>query len=114
VPVCYVAVEDVLYIALDAKPKRVAWQHLKRVRNLLANPQVALVIDRYSDAWQQLAYLLIRGTAALLPPDTAEQQRAVALLRVRYPQYQAMPIDAQPVVAIRPQAIVAWGTLPEE
>jgi len=35
-------------------------------------------------------------------------------LRVRYPQYQAMPIDAQPVVAIRPQAIVAWGTLLEE
>ena len=111
VPVCYAVGEAALYIALDAKPKRVGWQHLKRVRNLLVNPQVALVIDRYRDDWQHLAYLLIRGTAALLPPDMAEQPHAVALLRMRYPQYRTMPIDMQPVIAIRPHAVITWGTL---
>ncbi len=111
VPVCYAVGAAALYIALDAKPKRVGWPHLKRVRNLLANPQVALVVDRSSDNWQQLAYVLIRGAAELLPPDTAEQQHAVALLRVRYPQYQGMLIDAQPVIAVRPQSVVAWGAL---
>jgi hypothetical protein len=54
---------------------------------------------------------VIRGTAVLLPPDTAEQQQAVTLLRARYPQYQVMPIEAQPVIAIRPHAVVAWGDL---
>ena len=111
VPVCYAAGADSVYIALDAKPKRVAWQQLKRVRNLLVNPHVALVIDRYSEAWSHLAYLVIRGTAVLLPPDTAEQQQAVTLLRARYPQYQVMPIEAQPVIAIRPHAVAAWGDL---
>lgn len=114
VPVCYAAAAaDVLYIALDAKPKRVGWQHLKRVRNVLANPQVALVVDRYSDAWQHLAYVLIRGTAALLPSGMADQPHAVALLRVRYSQYRTMPIDTQSVIAIRPEAVVAWGNLLE-
>ncbi len=71
---------DGLYIALDAKPKRVGWQGLKRVRNIMDHPQVALVIDRYTEDWQQLAYLLIRGTAVILLPATAEQQHAVAVL----------------------------------
>ncbi len=111
VPVCYAAGEDALYIALDAKPKRVGWQHLKRVRNIMVNPQVALVVDRYMEDWQQLAYLLIQGTAELVQPHTDEQQRAVTLLRTRYPQYQTMPIDVQPVIAMRPQSVVAWSAL---
>ncbi len=111
VPVCYACDGGSLYIALDAKPKRVAPDRLKRVRNLRANPQVALVIDRYSDDWSQLAYLLIQGTAALLAPGDVEHDRAVALLRARYQQYQAMPIHEQPVIAIRPSSVVAWGAI---
>jgi PPOX class probable F420-dependent enzyme len=109
IPVCYACDGASVYIALDAKPKRVAPERLRRVRNILENPQVALVIDRYSDDWSELAYLLIRGTAALIPPGDAEHGRAVALLRERYVQYQAMPIEQQPVIAIRPAALVQWG-----
>lgn len=108
IPVCYACDGASLYIALDSKPKRVAPERLRRVRNILENPRVALVIDRYSDDWSELAYLLIQGTAALLPPGDAEHRRAVALLRERYLQYQAMPIDRQPVIAIRPAAVIAW------
>jgi len=70
---------------------------------------VALVIDRYSDDWSELAYLLIQGTAALVRPGDAEHSRAVPLLRERYVQYLAMPIELQPVIAIRPAKVVAWG-----
>ena len=83
VPVCYAHDGASFYVALDAKPKRVAHAQLKRVRNILANPQAALVIDRYSDDWGALAYLLLRGVAALLPPDDSEHIQAVALLRQR-------------------------------
>ena len=109
IPVCYACDGASVYIALDAKPKRVAPERLRRIRNILENPRVALVIDRYSDDWSQLAYLLIQGTAALLPPSEPEHSRAVALLRERYSQYQAMPIEQHPVIAIRPAAVVQWG-----
>lgn len=111
IPVCYACDGCSIYIALDTKPKRVAPQNLRRVRNLLEHPRVALVIDRYSDDWSVLAYILIRGRAALLSVGGGEQIRAVALLRDRYVQYQTMPIQDQPVIAIRPSTITSWGAL---
>jgi coenzyme F420-0:L-glutamate ligase / coenzyme F420-1:gamma-L-glutamate ligase len=109
VPVCYACDGAALYIALDTKPKRVEPQRLKRVRNLLANPQVALLVDHYSDDWSELAFVLIRGTAELVPPEATEHRVAIELLRDRYPQYREMPIQEQPVIAIRPTAVTAWG-----
>lgn len=110
IPVCYACDGRSIFIALDAKPKRVAPQKLRRVRNLLENPLVALVVDRYSDDWSELAYVLIRGSAELLSGG-GEQLHAIALLRERYVQYQTMPIQEQPVIAIRPSSIAAWGAL---
>lgn len=111
IPVCYACDGSRVYIALDAKPKRVAPQQLKRVRNLLAHPQVALVVDRYSDDWAQLGYLLIRGMATLLPLTDPAHTAIVSLLRARYPQYQVMPIHEQPIIAIQPVTVTAWGKL---
>ena len=108
IPICYACDGANVYIALDTKPKRVAPTRLRRIRNILENPRVALVIDRYSDDWSELAYLLIQGTAALVYPGEAEHSRAVALLRERYLQYLAMPIEQQPVIAIRPAKVVEW------
>jgi PPOX class probable F420-dependent enzyme len=109
--VCYACDGASIYVALDAKPKRVAPQRLKRVRNLLENPRVALVIDRYSNEWSELGYLLIQGTATLLAPGDAEHSQAVGLLRDRYVQYLTMPIAEQPVIAIRPSSVVGWGVI---
>jgi PPOX class probable F420-dependent enzyme len=109
IPVCYACDGECLFIALDAKPKRVAPARLRRIRNILENPRVALVVDCYSDDWSQLAYLLIQGSAMLIEPGDAEHSRAVALLRERYVQYLTMPIEQQPVIAIRPTKAVAWG-----
>jgi PPOX class probable F420-dependent enzyme len=111
VPVCYAHAELSFYIALDAKPKRVTPERLKRVRNIRANPLAALVIDRYSEDWRSLAYLLVQGAAVLLPVGDAEQRQAVALLRVRYPQYHEMPIHEHPVIALRASSVVAWGAI---
>src|SRR5215213_8869480 len=105
IPVCYACDGASLYIALDAKPKRVVPERLRRIRNILENPRVALVIDRYSDDWSQLAYLLIQGTAELVRPNADEHNHAVVLLRDRYAQYLAMPIEQQPVIAIRPATV---------
>ena len=111
IPVCYACDASAIYIALDAKPKRVAPQQLKRVRNILENPQAALVVDRYDEDWSRLAYVFVRGTADLILSPSEEHDHAVALLRARYTQYRTMPIDQQPVIRIRPQRVTAWGDL---
>jgi coenzyme F420-0:L-glutamate ligase / coenzyme F420-1:gamma-L-glutamate ligase len=111
VPVCYACDGMSLFVALDAKPKRVDARRLKRVRNILENPSVALVVDRYDEDWSRLAFLLIQGTAELIEPGADEHAGAVALLRARYPQYAAMPIELNPAIAIRPTSVVAWGGL---
>ena len=70
IPVCFALDPDTaspaLYIVLDRKPKRAALTRLRRVRNLLDNPQVALLIDHYDQDWTQLWYILLTGTAQLL------------------------------------------------
>lgn len=109
-PICYVLAEETLYSPTDAKPKRVPVQRLKRLQNIQANPHVALVIDDYSDDWTQLAYVILHGTAAILTDGLAFEQ-AVATLRQKYPQYQHMPIQQNPMIAVQLTSIVSWGTV---
>jgi PPOX class probable F420-dependent enzyme len=112
VPICYASDGRAIYSALDQKPKRVAPVALKRVRNLLAHPEVALLVDDYAEDWSQLAYLLVRGHAELLEPGTPEHAAAVALLRAKYTQYRAMAIEAQPIICIRPMRGSFWKGSP--
>ena len=66
VPICYAFEGDRFYVALDEKPKSVPDHELKRVRNIRANPRVAIVIDHYSEDWSELVYVLITGTAEII------------------------------------------------
>ena len=60
IPVCYAADEGTLYITVDEKPKRRDIP-LKRVRNILDNPQAAFVVDRYDEDWSRLGWVMLRG-----------------------------------------------------
>lgn len=108
VPVCYALAGDCAYITIDEKPKRVG--PLKRVRNILDNPAVALVVDRYDEDWSRLGWVMLRGRAEILAAG-AEHDRAQALLCGRYPQLRAMQITALPVIAIRIERASGWGNL---
>ncbi len=108
VPVCYAFDARRLYTPIDEKPKRVRASRLQRVRNIEANPQVAMVVDDYSDDWSRLAYLLVRGRAEIV----AEGRRlapALQLLRDRYPQYREMALEERPLLVITPERVVSWG-----
>jgi PPOX class probable F420-dependent enzyme len=108
IPICFHYDGDLFYSVLDQKPKRTAVTNLKRVRNILANPKVALVIDHYQEEWQGLWYVLVNGTAELLY-EGGEQQSATAELRKKYPQYRTMDLDTNPVIRITPTNIIRWG-----
>ncbi|MBI1816595.1 MAG: TIGR03668 family PPOX class F420-dependent oxidoreductase [Deltaproteobacteria bacterium] len=109
IPFCYARDNDRFYFVIDDKPKRGAPLQLKRMRNLAINPKVAFVIDDYDDDWQRLAYLLVRGHAIVV--DVGEEyDRILAALRVRYPQYRAMPLAfaTHPMVRITVQDAHLW------
>ena len=80
IPVCHACDGRSIYSVLDQKPKRVSVTQLRRVRNIQANPHVALVVDHYDADWRRLWYLLLTGTAELLEAGD-EQARAIRLLR---------------------------------
>jgi coenzyme F420-0:L-glutamate ligase / coenzyme F420-1:gamma-L-glutamate ligase len=113
VPVCFACARASIYIALDEKPKGVSVTRLKRVRNILENPDVALVADRYTEEWTLLAFVMVRGRAELLDPDIEEHAAAVRLLRGKYHQYETMRIEENPVIAIRAERAASWGALDE-
>lgn len=110
VPVCFAYKPAAIYIALDEKPKEVSPTRLKRVRNILENPRVALIADHYSEDWGQLGFVMVRGRAELLEPGLDEHSAAIRLLRGKYHQYEGMKLDA-PVIAIRPEKVSSWGAL---
>lgn len=110
IPVCYAFDGERIYSALDLKPKRTHALRLKRVRNILENPSVALVIDDYSEDWDRLAYVLITATAALV--ESPEEQRlAERLLRDKYPQYARLLEPGSPIIRLTPARVVSWGKL---
>ncbi len=108
IPICYALMDGTIYSVLDQKPKRTALTRLRRVRNILANPQVSLVVDHYEENWERLWYILISGTAELLE-DGAERPAAIQVLREKYAQYRLMNIDPNPVIKITPSQVVSWG-----
>src|ERR1700738_2613327 len=108
VPVCFAVVGDSAYITIDEKPKGAA--PLKRVRNILENPAVALVVDRYDEDWTRLGWVMLRGRAEILRAGT-EHDHAQELLRSRYRQLAAMQIADRPVIAVRLERVKSWGDL---
>lgn len=112
IPVCYALEGGSLYITVDEKPKR-RDVPLKRVRNILENPQAAFVADRWDEDWSRLGWVMLRGRAEILY-EGAEHDRAQGLLVARYPQYRAMNLAELPVIALRIARIASWGHLAAE
>ncbi len=108
IPVCYALMDGMIYSVLDQKPKRATFTRLRRVRNILVNPRVSLVVDHYEANWERLWYILISGHAELLE-EGEERPSAIQVLREKYAQYRAMNLDPNPVIKITPSHVVSWG-----
>ena len=108
VPCCFTVLDDRIVSAIDDKPKRVAGRQLRRVRNILANPRVALTVDHYEEDWTKIGYLLILGTAQVIETG-GERPDALSALRAKYRQYARMDLEAQPLIVITPARVTGWG-----
>jgi PPOX class probable F420-dependent enzyme len=96
---------DRVYTAVDAKPKDT--RDLKRLRNIRANPRVAMLADHYEDDWTHLWWVRADGTAAVVA-DPAAMAGPIALLGDRYRQYRDDP-PAGPVIAVTVQRWTGWS-----
>jgi PPOX class probable F420-dependent enzyme len=103
VPVCFVLVGDVVYSAVDHKPKRSV--RLRRLANLRANPAACLLVDGYDEDWARLWWVRVDGTGQVLeaPPD-----EALAALAAKYPQYAAHT-PAGPTIALTVDRWSGWA-----
>jgi PPOX class probable F420-dependent enzyme len=105
VPICFALEGDVLYSAVDEKPKRS--KRLKRLANIRAHPHVSVLVDHYEDDWTRLWWVRLDGTARVLESG-AERERALALLRSKYEQYRVEP-PTGPVIAVQVERWQGWS-----
>ena len=108
VPVCFVLDGSSVYFAVDHKPKRTT--DLKRLRNISANPAVALLVEHYEHDWNRLWWIRVDGTARVLG-DGDESRRAIAMLVDRYAQYSGNEPQG-PVVAVGVERMSSWSATP--
>jgi PPOX class probable F420-dependent enzyme len=123
VPCCFTVSErgdetspPVLHTPIDDKPKRSVDPHrLARVRDIVRRPEVALLVDQWSENWSRLGWLRLRGRAELLEPDDPavgeERMRAIAALRAKYAQYADHALEERPVIRISLESASRWGDL---
>lgn len=105
VPVTFVLLGEVVYTAVDEKPKRST--RLRRVANIEATGRACLLVDEYHEDWSALWWVRLDGKARVVT-DPAEVDRALAALTAKYPQYEPQP-PRGPVLALDITNWAAWS-----
>jgi PPOX class probable F420-dependent enzyme len=107
VPIVYAFDGARLFSPIDEKPKRVGAYRLRRVRNIQANPRVAVLIDDYTEDWRKLAWVQLHGRAALVESG-ADYEAGLALLAHKYAQYARQPLRGRPLIVIELEHVSSW------
>lgn len=101
VPVTFAVVGDVVWTAVDAKPK--STRRLQRLTNVAAHPAVSLLVDHYGDDWSSLWWVRADGRASIVEGDGAEAGAALGALAEKYAQYAQPPPG--PLIRV---AVTTW------
>ena len=105
VPITFATADGSLYFAVDQKPKRT--RNLQRLRNIVANPAVSVLVDHYEDDWSTLWWVRVDGTARIVE-EGPEFDEAISLLSARYEQYRSNRPEG-PVVEIKVERMTGWA-----
>lgn len=104
VPCCFIADGEVVYSAVDAKPK--SSLALRRLENVRVNPSVSLLIDHYGEDWSTLWWVRLDGDAQVIESG-ARREQALERLQSKYRQYEREPPPG-PVIVIDITVWRAW------
>ncbi len=102
-PVTFALADGRIWSAIDQKPNRSG--EPARLRFLRRDPRAALTVDRYSDDWDELAWVQVLGTVRIR--EVSEGAAGMEALSAKYGQYrdQAPP---GPLLALEPQRYLWW------
>lgn len=106
VPITFAVSDDALVTMIDHKPKTTA--RLQRLRNIEANPSVAVLVDEWDEDWDRLRWVRVDGTARLHSDDEVWRQAREALV-VKYSQYSDHA-PAGVAIAISIDEVTSWAS----
>jgi PPOX class probable F420-dependent enzyme len=106
VPVTFAVDGDLIYTAVDYKPKKTA--NLRRLKNIRENPRVALLVDHYDENWDELWWVRVDGWASVVE-DERGLQDPLDVLAQRYEQYRERR-PAGPVILIQADRWKGWSS----
>jgi len=116
VPVVFANSGERIYFVVDLKKKKS--DRLTRIRNISRTCKASLLIDHYSEKWEDLSYLLLYCQATVIGPgeNPKEKYLAAKKLKEKYPQYSEGPYFPEKVngavfVRLRPERAIFWQNL---
>ena len=113
IPICFaLSGLDTIYTPIDSKPKTSSKKTLTRINNIVNNDEVVVLFDRYSEDWNELGYVMVRGKASIVQ-NQRENLGAATLLKKRYRQYREqnyLPEDPT-VIEVKVYDYTSWGNL---
>lgn len=107
VPVTFVLDGDVVWTAVDEKPK--STRSLRRLDNIAADPRVSLLVDHYGDDWSTLWWVRVDGTATIVDDlESPSARAALTALVTKYPSYESDPPQG-PLIQVAVKAWRSWA-----
>jgi PPOX class probable F420-dependent enzyme len=101
-PVTFAVAEGRIWSAIDDKPKRA---EPSRLRFLRRDPRAALTVDRYSDQWDQLAWVQVLGLVEIV--EMAAGAAGLEALSEKYEPYREESPPG-PLLALQPERYLWW------
>ena len=102
-PVTYAIAEGRIWSAIDQKPKRS--EEPARLRFVRRDPRAALTVDRYTDDWDELAWVQVLGRIEIV--EVGDGAAGLEALSEKYEPYrEASPPG--PLLALQPDRYLWW------
>ena len=102
-PVTFAVAEGRIWSAIDQKPKRA--EEPARLRFLRRDPRAALTVDRYTDDWEELAWVQVLGRVSIV--ELAAGRPGLDALSAKYQQYEE-EAPPGPLLALDPRRYLWW------
>jgi PPOX class probable F420-dependent enzyme len=102
-PVTFAVAEGRIWSAIDQKPKRA--EEPARLRFLQRDPRAALTVDRYTDDWEELAWVQVLGRVSIV--EVAAGRPGLDALSAKYQQYEE-EAPPGPLLALDPRRYLWW------
>jgi nitroimidazol reductase NimA-like FMN-containing flavoprotein (pyridoxamine 5'-phosphate oxidase superfamily) len=102
VPVCPVVEREKIYFATERKARKVS--------NIKSNPNVTLIYDEYTEAWDYIRGVMIQATARIV--NTTEFRTLRKRIYAKYPQYESKAAIGERdsvIVELKPEKKFSWG-----